>query len=183
VDPEGFEGDDEMTNQADELIRRLWREATSFDAQSISIDVAARIIREAIPEQTDEGENRDEVSKEDVRRFTAEQMRERLAEELVRWYHDRAYRTPMTLEALKDSGITFLQEADRIRAIMRPKPGLCITGRDVHREWRDGMLFQDRHVSPERMQWETLSNRDQALDNRIAARLSTSHESGKEKEG
>lgn len=61
----------------------------------------------------------------------------------------------------------------------RPAPApareqLCITGEDVHREWRDGMLFQDRAVAPERMKWETLSSQDRALDDRIAARLSMS---------
>lgn len=52
--------------------------------------------------------------------------------------------------------------------------GLRITGRDVHREWRDGMLAQGRTVAPERMTWETLSEQDKALDERIAAALGAS---------
>ena len=43
---------------------------------------------------------------------------------------------------------------------------------DVHREWRDGMLAQGRKVSTERMEWETLSDEDHQLDDRIAAALS-----------
>jgi hypothetical protein len=46
-----------------------------------------------------------------------------------------------------------------------------ITGRDVHREWRDGMLAQGRVVSPERMSWETIGYQDQSLDAGIAERL------------
>ena len=47
----------------------------------------------------------------------------------------------------------------------------ALTGRDVHREWRDGMLAQGRDVAPERMTWETLDQRDRDLDDGIAARL------------
>lgn len=50
-----------------------------------------------------------------------------------------------------------------------------LTGRDVHREWRDGMLAQGREVAPERMSWETLDQRDRDLDDGIAARLAGVH--------
>lgn len=47
----------------------------------------------------------------------------------------------------------------------------AITGRDIHREWRDGMLAQGRAVAPERMAWDTLDQQDRDLDDGIAARL------------
>ena len=46
-----------------------------------------------------------------------------------------------------------------------------ITGRDIYREWRDGMLAQDRKVATEKMTWETLSEQDHQLDDRIAEAL------------
>jgi hypothetical protein len=35
---------------------------------------------------------------------------------------------------------------------------------EVHRSWRDNMLEQSRSVSKERMDWDTLSEQDKALD-------------------
>jgi hypothetical protein len=61
---------------------------------------------------------------------------------------------------------------DAVRNLLRePAPAAPITGRDVHREWRDGMLAQGRDVAPERMAWDTLDQRDRDLDDRIAANL------------
>jgi hypothetical protein len=42
---------------------------------------------------------------------------------------------------------------------------------EVHAAWRDGMLTQEREVSPERMSWDTLSDEDKALDKYIGGRL------------
>jgi hypothetical protein len=39
----------------------------------------------------------------------------------------------------------------------------------IWRSWRDNMLAQDREVAPERMAWETLPDRDKALDAAIEA--------------
>lgn len=63
------------------------------------------------------------------------------------------------------------ERAERAEAAPPPEAGLRITGRDVHREWRDGMLGQGREVAPERMNWDTLDQRDRDLDDLIAARL------------
>ncbi len=41
----------------------------------------------------------------------------------------------------------------------------------IHREWRDGMLRQKRHVSDERMKWGTLPVQDRRLDRFIASKL------------
>jgi len=43
--------------------------------------------------------------------------------------------------------------------------------REVHAAWRDGMRLQCREVAPERMQWDTLSTEDHALDAYIADRV------------
>ncbi len=40
--------------------------------------------------------------------------------------------------------------------------------REVHRSWRDHMLLQEREVSDERMEWETLPPYDKLLDEWIA---------------
>jgi len=42
---------------------------------------------------------------------------------------------------------------------------------EVHAAWRDGMLEQGREVAAERMDWETLSEQDKALDRYIGQRL------------
>lgn len=41
----------------------------------------------------------------------------------------------------------------------------------IHREWRDAMLGQGRHVSDERLEWDTLPWQDRALDRTIARKL------------
>jgi len=41
-------------------------------------------------------------------------------------------------------------------------------GREVHRSWLYNMLTQKRAVVPERMQWDTLEDRDKKLDIAIA---------------
>lgn len=49
---------------------------------------------------------------------------------------------------------------------------LCFTtqdgAREVHRAWRDTMLAQGREVAAEKMEWETLSEHDKALDALVA---------------
>jgi hypothetical protein len=59
-----------------------------------------------------------------------------------------------------------------MEAALRESSAEGITGKDVHREWRDGMIAQGRTVAPERMNWDTLSEQDKELDERIASRLS-----------
>jgi hypothetical protein len=44
-------------------------------------------------------------------------------------------------------------------------------GREVWAAWRDGMLEQGREVAPERMDWDTLSEQDRALDRYIGERI------------
>jgi hypothetical protein len=44
-------------------------------------------------------------------------------------------------------------------------------GRQVHASWRDMMTAQGRAVAPERMDWDTLDDRDKRLDHEIAALL------------
>ena len=39
---------------------------------------------------------------------------------------------------------------------------------ELHRSWRDNMLEQEREVSSERMEWDTLPRKDKQLDLRIA---------------
>ena len=51
--------------------------------------------------------------------------------------------------------------------------GTTRLAQEVHAAWRDGMLAQGRPVSPERMEWDTLSDDDQALDRYIGRRLAT----------
>jgi hypothetical protein len=42
---------------------------------------------------------------------------------------------------------------------------------EVHRVWRDTMIFQGREVSESRMKWETLSKQDKTLDATIAEKV------------
>ncbi len=44
-------------------------------------------------------------------------------------------------------------------------------GQAVHRSWRDGMLSQGRTVERERLNWETLPERDRVLDRYIAGEV------------
>jgi hypothetical protein len=44
-------------------------------------------------------------------------------------------------------------------------------GREVHALWRDNMLAQQRDVPAERMEWDTLSQKDRTLDFGIASGL------------
>jgi hypothetical protein len=68
------------------------------------------------------------------------------------------------------------------RLVPAEDEGRRITGRDVHREWRDGMLAQGREVAPERMAWDTLTQQDRDLDERIAARLVPAEDEGRLRE-
>lgn len=43
--------------------------------------------------------------------------------------------------------------------------------RVVHKAWRDGMLDQGREVAEARLEWETLSDEDKALDHYIAEQI------------
>lgn len=49
--------------------------------------------------------------------------------------------------------------------------GTTRIAQEVHAAWRDGMIQQGREVAPQRMEWDTLSEQDQALDKYIAERV------------
>jgi len=76
--------------------------------------------------------------------------------------------------AIKEDNCIFAKLRAALAAAPKEKANIEIEilARAIHQEWRDGMVLeQGRKVSPERVQWETMDERDRELDRFIASRL------------